>query len=445
MTTDPSSLRLYEYCPSDFLYGPVLGEGRFGTVVYAELKTSETNDGQDVIDASSQHDTDTHLHKQQNQNQAYAIKMIPKSEIIRHNQIQAVLTEKYILSEVLPTTSSENHNQPTSYSECIMKLFLCFHDTNYLYFVLELCAGGTLLDLIQQTQTNNAATDTSYIPSAVLDISWVRYYACQILQAIEYLHQRGVVHRDLSPQNIGLTFPKGEVRLGDFGAAAVFVTKECEGTETKLKRWMPSLSTSSSSSQGRENSSDFVGTAGYVSPEMIRGNSNNNNGDTTTKCTEDISNFPAMDLWSFGCIIYHMIVGKSPFHALGEHSPIQNMLDYTNGKKQLIFPSFIDTAAKDLISSLLKIEPGDRIGIQDSIFGSSKQCLCAERDGTETSLLLKQYQAIRDNSFFDIDEDVSIWSQTIEPPYKPDQPNWMKELNLGDTTLKSLDSIEFDI
>jgi len=435
MTTDPSSLR--QYCPSDFLYGPVLGEGRFGTVVYAELKTSGAND--DVINASSQHGN--HLQKkQQNQNQAYAIKMIPKSEIIRHNQIQAVLTEKYILSEVLPPTSSEN--QPTSYSECIMKLFLCFHDTNYLYFVLELCAGGTLLDLIQQTQTNNTTTrtDTSYISSPVLDISWVRYYACQILQAIEYLHQRGVVHRDISPQNIGLTFPKGEVRLGDFGAAAVFVTEECEGTETKLKRWMPSLSTSSSP-QGRENTTDFVGTAGYVSPEMIRGN-NNNNGDTTNQCAEDISNFPAMDLWSFGCIIYHMLVGKSPFHALGEDSPIQNMLDYANGEKQLIFPSFIDTAAKDLISLLLKIEPGDRIGIQDSIFGSSKQCLCAERDGTETS---KHYQSIRDHSFFSIDEDISIWSQTIEPPYKPDQPNWMKELNVGDTTLKSLDSIEFDI
>ena len=127
-----------------------------------------------------------------------------------------------------------------------------------------------------------------------------------------------------------------------------------------------------------------------------------------------------------------MLVGKSPFHALGEDSPIQNMLDYTNGDKQLIFPPFIDTDAKELISSLLKFEPGNRIGMQDNIFGSSKQCV-------------KEYQAIRDHSFFNIDEDISIWSQTIESPYKPDQPNWMKELYLGDTTLKSLDSIEFDI
>ena len=54
---------------------------------------------------------------------------------------------------------------------------------------------------------------------------------CQILRGIEHLHQRGVIHRDISPQNIGITYPKGEIKLGDFGAAAVFSIQNCDGID----------------------------------------------------------------------------------------------------------------------------------------------------------------------------------------------------------------------
>ena len=71
---------------------------------------------------------------------------------------EAVLTEKYILTEVLSSISEEDNPA----SELFMKLFLCFHDANYLYLVLELCAGGTLLDLIQLSISNNSNTTISY-------------------------------------------------------------------------------------------------------------------------------------------------------------------------------------------------------------------------------------------------------------------------------------------
>ena len=58
-----------EYSPSDFLYGPMIGEGRFGSIVYAEQSVGD------------------------DKQQGYAIKMIPKSEILRYNLLEAVMAE----------------------------------------------------------------------------------------------------------------------------------------------------------------------------------------------------------------------------------------------------------------------------------------------------------------------------------------------------------------
>jgi len=414
-----------EYSPLDFVYGPILGEGLFGSVVYTELINNGVGDRESslkdvAVDDVNNVDTDTPCH---DSNKAYAIKMIPKSEIIRHNQIQAVLTEKYILTEVLSSTSEEENPA----SELFMKLFLCFHDANYLYLVLELCASGTLLDLIQLNISNNSNTTISY-SSPVMDISWVRYYASKTLSAVEYLHQKGIVHRDLSPQNIGLTFPKGEIKLGDFGAAAVFV-QDTSSSNDKLKRWMPTSSSTTTSPVGREDSNDFVGTAGYVSPEMIHGNNEE-------ELAEDSKIYPAMDLWSFGCLIYCMMVGKSPFHILGEDLPIQSMQEYANGKRQLHFPSFIDSNTKDLILSLLAVDLKERIGVKDNVIESIFV-------GAE----MKHYTSIRNHAFFLTAEETYIWSlkEELDPPYKPEQPDWLAKIHRGETTLKPFDSIAFDI
>ena len=407
-----------EYSPLDFVYGPILGEGLFGSVVYAEL----INDG-DRASSQVYVDVDNNVGTLCNNNKAYAIKMIPKSEIIRHNQIQAVLTEKYILTEVLSSISEEDNPA----SELFMKLFLCFHDANYLYLVLELCAGGTLLDLIQLSISNNSNTTISY-SSPVMDI-WVRYYASKILLAIEFLHQKGIVHRDISPQNIGLTYPKGEIKLGDFGAAAVFV-QDTSSLDNKLKRLMPTSSSTTTSPVGREDDDDFVGTAGYVSPEMVHGYNEEEEAEDSN------TTYPAMDLWSFGCLIYCMMVGKSPFHILGEDLPIQSMLEYANGKRQLHFPSFIDSNTKDLILSLLAVDPQQRIGVKDNVIES-----------IFVGVEMKQYTSIRNHAFFQTAKKTSLWSlkEELDPPYKPEQPDWLVKIHRDETALKPFDSIAFDL
>jgi serine/threonine protein kinase len=385
------------------------------------LNTSETSIGDDANGESQHHDGDDN-----NQGpKGYAIKIISKTEVLKLSLTSAVLTEKHVLTESLATETGD----PAGGSELFMKLFMCFNDANSLYLVLELCGGGTLLDAIESRRADGA--------SPVMDVPWVRYYASQILRAIEYMHQRGVIHRDITPQNIGLTFPKGEVKLGDFGSAAVLVKGNAE-EGSKLKRWVPP-------GQGSDNSGDFVGTADYVTPEMLRGKYD------FFGPSIDCANYPALDLWAFGCLVYHMFVGETPFHGETEYVSFRRVLDYANGQSKLMArsPSFSDEA-KDLISTLLSKEPSRRLGMQDGVIESSiasSDVPANDESGTSSH---KKYQSIRDHSFFQVDNGMTIWDQiecptSVEPPYEPTEPKWMIDLRQGDATLKSFESIQFDL
>ena len=193
---------------------------------------------------------------------------------------------------------------------------------------------------------------------------------------------------------------------------------------------MPTSSSTTTSPVGREDSNDFVGTAGYVSPEMVHGYNEEEEAEDSN------TTYPAMDLWSFGCLIYCMLVGKSPFHILGEALPIQSMQEYANGKRQLHFPSFIDSNTKDLILSLLAVDPQQRIGAKDNVIESIFV-------GSE----MKHYTSIRNHAFFLTAEKTSIWSlkKELDPPYKPEQPDWLAKIHRDETALKPFDSIAFDI
>ncbi|KAL9183750.1 hypothetical protein ACHAXT_004606 [Thalassiosira profunda] len=389
----------HEYSPDDFLYGPALGEGRFGSVIYAELKDTASADAEDAKPSASADGG--------HRRQGYAIKTITKSEALKHDHLQIVMTEKHILTEVLRSESDADG------SELLMKLLLLFHDKHCIYFVLELCAGGTLHDLIQSRSANISDAN-----AAVFDISWARYYAGQLLRAIEYMHQRGVVHRDVSPRNIGLT-SKGEIKLGDFGAAAVFVKHDCGDGTYRLKRWVPP-----GSRPLIEEFDNCIGTADYVSPEMIRGRKDDANQ------SEAYKEYPAMDLWSFGCIVYELFIGKSPFHAGSDHLAFQSVLEYARGKRKMFFPPAIPVDAANIISTLLLAKPSERLGMQDGVLESS----------IEHASRKKQYQSIRDASFWSL-----VAGGPIEPPCTPKEPDWMADLRQGQSTLKPLEKMRFDL
>ncbi|KAK1735290.1 3-phosphoinositide-dependent protein kinase [Skeletonema marinoi] len=390
-----------DYSPSDFLYGTIIGEGRFGSVVYAEHATQEVHDGGVGYKLPRPQD-------KQNDGQGYAVKMIPKSEILRHQLLQAVMTEKRILAEVL-SSNQDNDTSSSSGSAALMipKLFCCFHDDSYLYFVLELCSGGTMLDLVNhcaKIRRDNSCNDS------------IR----QLVRVLEYIHQKGVIHRDISPRNILFT-SRGALKLCDFGSAVVI------GTSSKGQHLASS----------RIDNDDFVGTADYVCPEMIRGSIKSCCTGTTSSMSQQDELLGAIDLWSLGCLIFQMSVGESPFHAESDQGAFQRVLDYTNHKSRIHVPPYTDMDVKGLIFSLVAIDATSRIGLSDGVVSSKES--------------KKPYHSLRRHKFFTTEDKLQqqFWTllenNSIDPPYTPAEQSWMTQLHQSGWKMKRIEEMCYEL
>src|ERR1700683_1150768 len=109
-------------------------------------------------------------------------------------------------------------------------------------------------------------------------------YSLQIAHGLAAAHEKGIIHRDLKPENLFIT-KDGRVKILDFGLAKL--TQPAGGMNTSLP----------TQTQATE-AGVVMGTAGYMSPEQVRGTAVD----------------PRSDIFSFGAILYEMISGKRAFH-----------------------------------------------------------------------------------------------------------------------------------
>ncbi|XP_043798427.1 serine/threonine-protein kinase polo isoform X2 [Apis laboriosa] len=143
-----------------------------------------------------------------------------------------------------------------------------------------------------------------------------RYYMKQILDGVNYLHQNKIIHRDLKLGNLFLSDDL-QVKIGDFGLATRL---EHEGERKKT----------------------VCGTPNYIAPEIL------------TKAGHSYE----VDIWSIGCIMYTLLVGKPPF----ETSSLKET--YARIKQvQYKIPTHINTIAMNMISNMLQGNPSKRPSI----------------------------------------------------------------------------------
>lgn len=266
----------------DFNFGRTLGEGSYSTVLAA---------------------TDRQNLKE------YAIKVLDKRHIIKEKKVKYVNIERDTLNRLTEHPG-------------VVRLYYTFQDERSLYFVLDVASGGELLGVLKKMGT--------------FDVECTRFYSAEILDSIAYMHSRGIIHRDLKPENV-LLDKDMHVKITDFGTAKI------------LPDPRPGQNTAGGSSGAPTDGAEtdravsFVGTAEYVSPELLR----------------DKNACKSSDLWAFGCIVYQLLAGRPPFKAANEYLTFQKILalDYT-------FPDGFPEVARDLIERLLVLEPANRLPIE---------------------------------------------------------------------------------
>lgn len=184
----------------------------------------------------------------------------------------------------------------------VVQFIDCFEDDINVYILLEMCSNNSMMNMIRKRKSFTE-------PEA-------KYFLTQIMGGVMYMHDIGVIHRDLKLGNIFL-HQNMSIKIGDFGLAAL-LTSENDRKKT------------------------ICGTPNYIAPEVLFG-------------TEQGHSYE-VDVWSVGIILYTMIVGKPPFQSK-DVDTIYNRIKHNDYSFP---PDSASPEAKELIAALLHHEPTKR-------------------------------------------------------------------------------------
>uniref|UniRef100_A0A8C2PW08 polo kinase n=1 Tax=Cyprinus carpio TaxID=7962 RepID=A0A8C2PW08_CYPCA len=219
-------------------------------------------------------------------NKMYAVKVIPQSRVSKPHQREKITNE-------IELHKSLQHKHVVKFSHH-------FEDQDNIYIFLELCSRKSLAHIWKARHT---LTDPE-----------VRYYLKQIISALKYLHNKGILHRDLKLGNFFVN-ENMDLRLGDFGLAAKLETVE-------------------------QRKKTICGTPNYLAPEVL-----NRQGHGTES-----------DVWSLGCVMYTLLCGNPPFETLDLKETYKCIKEVRYSLPQSLTPS-----AQKLISAVLQKDPSDRL------------------------------------------------------------------------------------
>lgn len=218
-----------------------------------------------------------------------AVKVLKKDMIVENGELPSMQAEK----EVFLIANKESH-------PFLINLHCCFQTANRIYFVMEYISGGDLMWHVQKSTFSQRRA---------------KFYASEVLLALQYLHENGIVYRDLKLDNILLT-PSGHIKIADYGLC-------------KPGMWYG------------KTTNTFCGTPEFMAPEILK----------------EESYTRAVDWWAFGVLLYQMLLGKSPFRGDDEDEVFNAILT-----DEPLFPIQMASEAVGLLESLLTKDPTRRLG-----------------------------------------------------------------------------------
>ncbi|KAK5664128.1 hypothetical protein OQA88_343 [Cercophora sp. LCS_1] len=226
-----------------------------------------------------------HLVQSRHNQRFYAVKVLKKAQVVKMKQVEHTNDERKMLGEV---------KHPF-----LITLWGTFQDSRNLYMVMDFVEGGELFSLLRKS---------GRFPNPV-----AKFYAAEVTLALEYLHSRNIIYRDLKPENL-LLDRHGHLKITDFGFAK----------RVPDKTWT------------------LCGTPDYLAPEVVSNKGYNK----------------SVDWWSLGILIYEMLCGYTPFWDGG--SPMKIYENILRGKVK--YPAYIHPDAKDLLEKLITPDLTKRLG-----------------------------------------------------------------------------------
>ena len=306
----------------DFNFGAVIGRGLFGNVYHVQPAKDSIVLPRDV-----------------------AIKVMDKHDILKRKQSQKILRERKILTKFSQSAMIN--------ASLVPNLFMSFVDESSLFIVMELCNFGSLSSYIENRQEK-----THLSSQTGLDWIEIAFFSIKILDCIEFMHRHSIIHCDLKPENILICNRQGLLKVIDFGCAIDM-------------------------NDGSTSSIDFDGTSDYLSPEVLKGNepiddtvqqeSNNQQSSISKLPKFQLEYAKGIDIWAFGCILYCLHSGNSPFHSNSDYTTFEKIITYakTGGDQDAIVMAVSQEDChtglfddfRDLVCQLIRPHPKQRLGV----------------------------------------------------------------------------------
>ncbi|KAJ6668406.1 hypothetical protein lerEdw1_015783 [Lerista edwardsae] len=276
-------------------------------------------------------------------NEYFAVKALKKDVVLIDDDVECTMVEKRVLA-----LAWEN--------PFLTHLYCTFQTKDHLFFVMEFLNGGDLMFHIQD--------------KGRFDLFRATFYGAEILCGLQFLHSKGIIYRGLA---LMLVILKGSHKTENKQLRDAVIDLKLDNVmldrEGHIK--IADFGMCKENVFGENKATTFCGTPDYIAPEILQG----------LKYTFSV------DWWSFGVLLYEMLIGQSPFHGDDEDELFESIRVDTPH-----YPRWITKESKDILEKLFERDPAKRLGIIGNI---------------------------RDHSFFKTINWPALEKREMEPPFKP--------------------------